>query len=327
MSQIRFVVTVDVEDFFLPRPPFDTYCAAIDGKAYGTPLIMDMLEEIGGKGTFFVDVYNRTTVDENLIAACMKEIDARGHEVALHTHPAFPEGKRGYGMAQTMRRLSYDAQAQSIEEGIATIARAITKKPVSHRAGGYGANRDTLRALKANGITIDSSLLYDYPYCDLNTPPLGINVPVIEEGVLEVPVSVTRCEMHAMGIPLAALTKKLDPDWCSPGEILRQAAALKASGVATIILFLHSYSFIDIERGFVPNQKSIASFRELLRRLEGEFITLAEAATHIHAPTAPMNETLPIVRSNLLTEWELTCWLLGKVRPRHFAALWKVKHS
>jgi hypothetical protein len=327
MSSTRFIVTVDVEDFFLPRPPCDTYRGVIDGKPYGTPLIMDMLEEVGGKATFFVDVYNSTTVDETLIAACMQEIDARGHEVALHTHPAFPEGKRGYGMAQTMRALDYDAQAQSISEGITTIKRAIGKKPVSHRAGGYGANRDTLRALKANGITIDASLLYGYSYCDLNTPFMTINQPVMAEGVLEMPVSVTRCEMHAMGIPLAALTKKLDPDWCSSGEIIRQVAALKAQGVSTIILFLHSYSFIDTEHGFAPNHCAIASFRTLLRALEGEFVSLADAATQIHAPTEPSWETLPLVRSNLLAEWELTHWLMRKVRLRHVATLLRMRRA
>ncbi len=95
----RFVLTVDVEDFFLPRPPCDTYRAEIGGKAFGAPLIMDLLEEQGGRGTFFVDVYNRRTVTEEIVRRTCVEIAERGHEVALHTHPVFPEGRRGYGMS------------------------------------------------------------------------------------------------------------------------------------------------------------------------------------------------------------------------------------
>ncbi|MCZ8109089.1 MAG: polysaccharide deacetylase family protein, partial [Burkholderiales bacterium] len=117
------VVTVDVEDFFEPRPPFDTYCAQVGSEAWGVPRIMDILEQHGGRGTFFVDVYNRRTVSEDLIAECVREIDARGHEVGLHTHPAFPVGKRGYGMAQTMKAHSLAEQTAFVADGVAMIER------------------------------------------------------------------------------------------------------------------------------------------------------------------------------------------------------------
>jgi hypothetical protein len=330
----RFVATVDVEDFFLPRPPVDTYRAVIDGRGYGTPLIMDLLEEQDGRGTFFVDVCNRTTVDETLIADTLREIDARGHEVGLHTHPSFPEGMRGYGMAQTMRALTYEKQLEFIREGVEHIERVIGKRPVSHRAGGYGANRNTLRALAAEKFGIDSSLLYGYPYCDLNSSLMSINRPLMAEGLLEIPVTVTRCEL-ALGsaksaLQLLAMTKKLDPDWCSPGELLRQVAALHQSQCDTIVLFLHSYSFLDVERGFAPKRKAIEKFRQFLTSLRstygGRFITIAEAGASIAmesaATAAPSPEVLPVVRSDLLwTHRELTFWLFRQARLRHLRLL------
>lgn len=331
MSAPQFVVTVDVEDFFEPRPPFDTYRAETDGRAYGAPLIMDLLERYNGYGTFFVDVYNRRTVNEQLIAEATREIDARGHEVGLHTHPAFPEGRRGYGMAQTMCSLGLAAQTDFIREGIELIERWTGKRPVSHRAGGYGADYNTLRALAANGISLDSSLFFGYPYCKLNDPPLGVNAPVYAEGVLEIPVTVTRCDLTVgpfrRAPRLVSLIKKLDPDWCSPGELKRQIEALLKAGTNPIVLFLHSYSLIDIEKGFRPDRRAINTLDRILADVRehfgGELVTLETAshkvtATHRNSLTLP-----PVVASDiLLRDWELTWWLLQKVRLRHLGLVW-----
>jgi len=336
MSAPQFVVTVDVEDFFEPRPPFDTYRAEIGNRAYGTPLIMDLLERHGGRGTFFVDVYNRRTVTEQIIAETMREIDTRGHEVGLHTHPAFPEGRRGYGMAQTMRTLDLVAQTDFIREGIELIDRWIGKRPVSHRAGGYGADYNTLRALAANGISIDSSLFFGYPYCKLNDPPLSANAPVCAEGVLEIPVTVTRCDLMLGPFKKAprilSLIKKLDPDWCSPGELRRQIKALINAGTNPIILFLHSYSLIDIEKDFRPDHRAINTLDQILADLRehfgGELVTLERAArqiteTHSNSLTLP-----PVVPSDiLLRDRELTWWLLRKVRLRHLGLVWSSRIS
>lgn len=323
MSRIApVVVTVDVEDFFEPRPPFDTYRAVRDGKGFGAPLIMDLLEGHGGRGTFFVDVYNRRTVTEEIIAETVREIAARGHEVGLHTHPAFPEGRRGYGMARTMKTLSLDEQTEFVEKGVSLIRDWTGRQPVSHRAGGYGANYDTLRALAASGVKIDSSVFHGYPYCDLNDPPLTVNLPVEWGGVLEVPVTVTRSELKAGAFTLLAMSKKLDPDWCSPGEIRRQIDAVMATQQTPIILFLHSYSLVDIEGDFSPRTAAIRDLDEILayiRKSGAELLTLEEAAKNIVPATAGSLHPAPIVQSDLvLRHHEQTFWTLRKLRLRHF---------
>lgn len=328
----QFLVTVDVEDFFEPRPQLDTYRGHLDGQDHATPRIMDILERHGGRGTFFVDVQNRRTVDTDLVAGVTREIAARGHEVGLHTHPAFPAGRRGYGMAQTMKVLSPEAQTSFIAEGAALIQAWTGRRPVSHRAGGYGANYDTLSALTANGIAIDSSVFYGYPHCGLNHPPLTANAAVSHGGVLEIPVTVTRCDLmlgpFQRAPRLFSMVKKLDPDWCSPGELRRQIEAVLASGERTIVLFLHSYSLIDIERGFRPDERACAVLDLLLAdcvgRYGGELTTMERASQSIEPVSSEdaLRLPLPVVASDLLVrDQELTSWLLRKVRPRHFRAL------
>jgi peptidoglycan/xylan/chitin deacetylase (PgdA/CDA1 family) len=332
MGRPQFVVTVDVEDFFEPRPPIDTYRGRISDRDHATPRIMDIVERHGGRGTFFVDVQNRRTVAEELVAGVTREIAERGHEVGLHTHPAFPEGRRGYGMAQTMKALDRDAQTEFVRQGAELIETWTGRRPVSHRAGGYGANYDTLAALEANGIAIDSSVFWGYPYCGLNEPPLTVNAVVRHGGVLEIPVTVTRCELtlgsFAHSPRLVAVTKKLDPDWCSPGELRRQIDAVLQAGERIVVLFLHSYSLIDIERGFRPDQRACdvldALLADCVGRYQGELVTLEQAARQ----SAPLtrDEALarppPLVRSDLLLrDLELTGWLLRKVKPRHLRVL------
>lgn len=324
----KFVVTVDVEDFFEPRPPIDTYRGRSAGRDYATPRIMDILERHGGRGTFFVDVQNRRTVSEELVSGVTREIAERGHEVGLHTHPAFPEGKRGYGMAQTMKALPLEEQRQFIAEGAGLIEAWTGRRPASHRAGGYGANYDTLTALKQNGIEIDSSVFFGYPHCGLNDPPLTVNATVLHGDLLEVPVTVTRCDLAIGPARLASMTKKLDPDWCSPGELHRQIDAVLTSGQQIVVLFLHSYSLIDIERGFRPDERACAVLDGLLAdcvgRFDGEITTLEHAVRTVDplSREEALGQSLPVVRSDLLfRDLELTGWLMRKIRPRHLRIL------
>ncbi|MEM7302338.1 MAG: polysaccharide deacetylase family protein [Pseudomonadota bacterium] len=316
------ILTVDVEDFFEPRPPFDTYHGIIGTEKWATPLIMDVLEDLGGRGTFFVDVYNRRTVSEETISSCVKEIDERGHEVGLHTHPLFPEGKRGYGMAQTMKAHTLDEQTEFIEKGVELLERWIGKRPTSHRAGGYGANYDTLVALERNGVPIDSSAFFGYPHCGLNDPPLAVNDPVQFGGVTQFPVTVTRCEMKAGPLKLFSMIKKLDPDWSSAGELKRQIDAVVESGSGPVILFLHSYSLIDIENGFRPNPKAVSVLKDVLSHAadahNARLTSIESVVDEFDVTESDQLRDPPVVKSDLVfRNLELTWWLLKKVRPRH----------
>ncbi|MCZ8106035.1 MAG: hypothetical protein O9972_50150, partial [Burkholderiales bacterium] len=204
----------------------------------------------------------------------------------------------------------------------AMIERWTGKRPVSHRAGGYGANYDTLTALAASGIGVDSSVFHGYAHCGLNTPPLTVNAPVHHSGVLEVPVTVTRCDLMLGPLRLFSMIKKLDPDWCSPGELRRQIDASIEACAGPIVLFLHSYSLLDIENDFAPNSRAASVLDTVLgyvrSRHGARLVTLAEAARDWADEPNDAHAPPPVVRSDLVwRDRELTFWLARKVRLRH----------
>jgi len=302
-------VTVDVEDFFLPRPALDTVFATRGTAEWGIGRIMAVLREFGARATFYVDVYNRTTLTESLLAAACNRVLAEGHELGLHTHPEFPRGKRGFGMEQVMARYPLQVQHRFVERGVELIDRWTGQAPRTHRAGGYGANRDTLRALHACGITSDSSLYAAYAGCPLAHEYHAVNACFEAEGLREVPITLTRTRF---GLPLPGrgwlgptLDLKVDLDWLDLPGLQAQADAVLRHTDAPVVVFLHSYSFLDIERGFVPAPAQVEKFRRLLGWLAARgdvaLVPVGEAAARAPIHALPARH-LPECRFNAASE-------------------------
>ena len=81
------IVTVDVESTEnLPLPQqVDMVCAG--GVRCGLLQIARMLEEHKLAGTFFLDVYEYKAWGEPTLRSIAQQLQNRGHDVALHTHP------------------------------------------------------------------------------------------------------------------------------------------------------------------------------------------------------------------------------------------------
>jgi hypothetical protein len=179
----------------------------------------------------------------------------------------------------------------------------------------------TLTALAANDIPYDSSVFHGYPHCGLNEPPLTINRPRRHSGVLEFPVSVTRNELYAGPLRLIAMNKKLDPDWCSPRELERQLDALMEPLLGPIILFLHSYSLLDIERGFRPHPSAVARLDRILGYAVAhgaELVTLETAAPRWEATPDAASDALPTIRAQLAgRDVDQALWMMSRLRWHH----------
>src|SRR5207249_9066268 len=121
---------------------------------------------------------------------------AGGHEIQLHTHPDLMyDPKR-----QSMHEYSLAEQTTIIRDGMALLREWTGKAPIAHRAGSYGANKDTLKALHANGIFLDSSFFYRHGNCRL--PFANLNSPFKADGIWEVPVTVHPRPVRRLGISL-----------------------------------------------------------------------------------------------------------------------------
>ena len=196
------LVTIDTElspaAHQLGRSAQENFDQAILGRvadgAWGIDYQIGRFEPHKIKAVFFVEALSADVVGLDILKRTIEPILSSGHEVQLHAHTEWLawfdrdplDGRRG----QNIGEFSFDDQCRLLEIGIDNLTRAGAPRPVAFRAGNYGANNDTLRALAKVGIKYDSS--YSFPYlgkpCNIlaSTPLLD---PKMLDGTIEVPIA------------------------------------------------------------------------------------------------------------------------------------------
>lgn len=157
---------------------FDSSIAGIcrDGE-FGIFYQMDRLEAAGLTGVFFVDPMPALVYGPGVIARIVEPILKRGHEVQLHIHTEWLEFARDHAHEHLRGRniadFSLNDQVGLLEQARALLMMAGAPKPSAFRAGNFGANDDTLRALAAIGVQYDSSFnpAYLSGECSIDLPP------------------------------------------------------------------------------------------------------------------------------------------------------------
>ncbi len=232
----KTVVTITVDTEYSTHKDDIGIFGTINGKQYGIPLMVDLLDKYGLKATFYVDVYtNKESYVGALIDTC-KELDQRGHDLQLHTHPngLFDPNRGG------MKDYSLQEQIDIIKKGSDIFQEWFSQKPIAHRAGDWGANYDTLKALQENDIRVDSSMFYGWGNCLLNQPELSQNSTVVSDGFVEMPASV----FHCIGLGKFAPYRLLSTDGNSLKETKEVCLKLHKSNVGIITTVYHSFSFL-----------------------------------------------------------------------------------
>lgn len=258
-----------------PLPLERSIFGKMDSKYYGIPLLMDILEEYGFRGTFFTEMFCSRILGLGEVERVLTYIHNRGHDAQLHLHPAY----RYYhhwlqGGARREQDLMCDLPAteqdELIGEGIDIFRRLTGRAPRAYRAGCYGASEVTLAALRRHGVTIDSSynLACLDVTCKFRSRPL--NGPRRMEGLQEFPVTNFR-------VALQSGYKPLEVGAVSVAEILATIDSLRAAGCRDVVLSLHSFSFLkNLEHRNEPCRPDrivIQRFRTLcaaLARIRGE---------------------------------------------------------
>ena len=142
------------------------YASAIAGEtpdgALGIDYQMDVFDRHGLKAVFFVDPMPALIWGTGAIAQIVRPIIARGHDVQLHLHTewlelAGPAGPLGGKTGTNLCDFSCDEQTRLLNYARGVLIAAGAPAPTAFRAGNYGANDDTLRALAALGIAYDTS--------------------------------------------------------------------------------------------------------------------------------------------------------------------------
>lgn len=274
-----FIVTVDTEAYRVHGevPTFDQHIyGTIGGQQYGVRKIMEICDAYDGKATFFVDFCMHHQYGESAIRDLCVFIDSKGHDVQVHVHPNWI---RGYERT-TLHSYSFDTQNKIIREVKQLYEKCLGRSPLAFRAGAYGANMDTIRALENNGFKVDSSYFHLNKNCVLNEELSHrySNRMFYIGNILEMPVTI----YSMLGGPYTKISK-IDMNACSWREIKHVVRDYtQEPRILFVILFLHSFSFIKRGKKVgdkFPNFRVIRKFESTLRFLKDdprcELITLS----------------------------------------------------
>lgn len=259
---------------------------------YGLPYQLHQLQEHGLTGVFFVESLFSTRFGLEPLAEIISLVRERGHEIQLHLHTEWvdesdkPLLDNITGKKQLLRYFSLPEQTILIQTGAQLLELAGGRSVNAFRAGNFGFNRDTLRALATNRIVFDSSYNATIFGLDSGVSP---GIPLVEptecEGVYEYPMTVFHS--GARSLRHAQLTA------CSHREmegLLWQA--LESSRKAFVILS-HNFELLNSSMNR-PDDIVVARFRNLCSFLDRHRDCFRVRGFHDLTPAAVLSQPAPL---------------------------------
>ena len=268
-----------------------------DRGEWGIRYQIERLNAHGLKGVFFVEALCAHLGDPDILKRIVEPVLVGGHEVQLHLHTEWLRwidkdpvaGRRG----ENIFDFDGDDQYRLLEMGLNAFTRAGAPTPTAFRAGNYGANNDTLRALARLGIRYDTS--YNYPYlrngCRLEFRET-LHRPTSLEGVVEMPITFFEdYPKHSRPLQLAAV---------SSAEMEWAIDSCAANDRPTAVIVSHSFELLNRKRQRA-NKILVRRFNRLcsmLQQRQARAPTMTFAAfDSIHSHPA-RSEPVPL-RSNV----------------------------
>lgn len=216
------------------------------GGAVGIDYQMDVLDAHGLRAVFFVDPMPALIWGIEPIKAIVAPIAARGHDVQLHIHSewlslAGPANPLGAHTGTNLKDFTFEQQSILLERARDLLVEAGAPAPIAFRAGNYGSNDDTLRALAAIGMRYDTSHCPGFPFSqsDISLGPLDRNVSE-HHGAIEVPAGAIA---GPGGSPRHAQVTAL-----SAREMLAAITHARDCGTPCFTLVSHSFELLSRDR-------------------------------------------------------------------------------
>lgn len=153
-SAASFTFDVDAESAVLFASPGSEHRAGVMshqsyGPLVGVPRLLNILDRVGIKSTFFVPGYTALRYPK-----VVKDIVAAGHEIAHH----------GF-MHETLEGVDVQTEIKYLERGLEALEQVAGIRPVGYRAPMWEPSYDTARILYEHGFLYDSTMMdADYPY-------------------------------------------------------------------------------------------------------------------------------------------------------------------
>ena len=259
------LITIDTEMSLAQHQagvePEENFASSIMGTcaagSFGIGWQMGTLEACGLTAVFFVDPMPALAYGTDMVARIVEPIVARGHAVELHLHaewlsfvdpafvdPAFVAPAPVQARGRNIGDFALADQIALIERARESLMEAGAPEPTAFRAGNYGANDDTLRALAALGVRYDSS--FNAAYAGRGSDISGAPV----DAVAQVPVGVIRDARGLRTAQVCALSSRE----------MRAALNHAADRSAPFVTVSHSFEMLSRDRSR-PN-------RQVMRRFE-----------------------------------------------------------
>lgn len=229
----RVMITVDVESYAKGNPDLQIWGKQPDGE-HGIRRIMDLLDKHGLKGTFYLNVYEAAKHGEDELAQVARVIHERGHDLQLHTHPGPMFG------VNVMRQGSLSQQIEILKHGEQLIQQWTGKRVIAHRAGAFAGDMNTLRAVHAAGLAIDSSVSPAASKTEFAKTLPPDNRPRVMEGIVELPVSFYTQAKFGDWRSL----HYLDIESSSYDELVSVIRQFRDAGLPAVTIMMHSFSFV-----------------------------------------------------------------------------------
>ena len=304
--RLRVFVTIDTEawprrpewrETSLERDVEREIYGVTDQGAFGIGYQMDVLDAHGLKAVFFVESLFACTTGLEPLRRIVESIVRRGHEVQLHVHPEWlqwmDQSPLPGRFAHNLKDLSENEQATLIAAGLENLRRCGVERPCAFRAGNYGANFDTLKALARLGLAFDSS--YNASYldsdCGLRTGKRLLQ-PVRMHGVHEFPIAFfSDWPGHIRHAQLCA---------CSSRELRTALENAWRMGWHSFVLVSHSFELVRGRRRAgappTPDWVVVRRFERLCRYLAEHadkyrtcgFADVDEAELRAKPPVSPL---------------------------------------
>jgi hypothetical protein len=225
-----------------------------------------MLSDHGLKGVFFVEPLFSTRFGPEPLSEIVGILNNGGQEVQLHLHtewvdeatpPLLPNTKE---KREHLKHFNLADQTQLIKLGLEQIHAAGAAKVNAFRAGNFGGNRDTLRALAANGITFDSSYNEMILGPDSGiSPGMPLFAPIQCEGVYEYPMTVFKDGLGKL--------RHAQLSACSTGEFEAVLWGALEAGWKSFVILAHNFELLNQSRDR-PDWVAIRRFEKLCKFLD-----------------------------------------------------------
>ena len=249
---------------------------------------LDTLDRHGLKGVVFVDPMPALLWGVEAIADVVGPIVSRGHDVQLHLHTewlalagaANPLKDR---TGQNLKDFTFEEQCTLIEWARDRLVAAGAPKPIAFRAGNYGANDDTLRALAELGFTHETSHNpgFSGSPCDISLGP-DDRRPTRHCGLTEVPIGCV--EDIGSELRHAQLTA------LSLAELTAALEHARDHDIDDFTLVSHSFELVCRRRKRVNRivKRRFDLLCEAIAAMEG-----VATATYSEAPPEPLRRPYP----------------------------------